>query len=78
MNFVVDSPTRIVLMICCLAEVHLASSPSGSCGTSKDEDETGNQRVIVQAGTEDRGGSSLPQTFFATLENHLGPILKKT
>lgn len=69
MNFVVDSPTRIVLMICCLAEVHLASS--------KDEDETGNQRVIVQVGTEDRGGSSLPQTFFATLENHLGPILKK-
>lgn len=36
-NFVLDSPTKTVLVVFCVEEVRLVSS-SGSCGASKDED----------------------------------------
>ena len=38
MNFVVDSPTKTVVMIFSLEEVNVVSLSSGSCGTSKGED----------------------------------------
>lgn len=79
-NFVVDSPAKTdVLMIFCLEELQLASSSSGSCCTSKDENKMKQETKdgLCRLAQKIQGGSSFPQTFFATSENHLGLILKR-